>query len=222
MTILTRTAEMVRSDTVIGARSYRFLGSYRFILAILVLMSHTSSFTLPVINDLRLGNVGVLLFFVVSGFVICEACDVFYRGRIANFLLNRALKIYPAFWAATIGAYVIFTHIDPRINPDIPTVDFSPWPLLVNATLLLGYLKQGNGLVIISQTWAILTEFQFYFIAAFLFFLAPRFRNPGAWLGAAAAVALACHLYIWETGSQTRFFGQLFHAPFFVFGGAWY
>lgn len=57
----------------LASHPYRFLGSYRFLLALLVLTSHASGFLGTTVASLQLGNVGVFLFFVVSGAVICEA-----------------------------------------------------------------------------------------------------------------------------------------------------
>jgi peptidoglycan/LPS O-acetylase OafA/YrhL len=223
MTTATQTLNLVDGKAAVVAHPYRVLGSFRLLLAMLVLVSHTSSYLHPVLPPLELGNIGVFLFFIVSGFVISEACDVFYRGRIANFLLNRALKIYPAYWAAIIIAYVVLLSVDPaKLDPKMPHVTLAPWPLLVNATLLLAYLKQGNNLVIITTTWAVIVEFQFYFAAAFLFFIAPRFRNPGIVLVSAAVVALALYVFVWDTGGQLRFYGGLIHAPYFVLGSAFY
>jgi hypothetical protein len=65
---------------------YRMLGSYRALLAIFVLVSHTSMWLPPWVAPLALGNVGVLSFFVLSGFVIAEAGDVFYPGMPHRFL----------------------------------------------------------------------------------------------------------------------------------------
>jgi peptidoglycan/LPS O-acetylase OafA/YrhL len=222
MTIATQALAIQPGKTALAARPYRFLGSFRLLLAMLVLVSHTASYIHPALPPLALGNIGVFLFFAVSGFVICEACDVFYRGRLANFLLNRALKIYPAYWAAIIIAYLVLLHIGPTSDPNLPQVSLAPWPLFVNATFLPAYLKQGNNLILISPTWGILVEFQFYFLAALLFYLAPRVRRPGAVLGAAGIAALVFYVYVWATGSQTRFFGAFIHAPFFVFGSALY
>jgi peptidoglycan/LPS O-acetylase OafA/YrhL len=191
------------------------------LLAMLVLLSHTASYIHPALPKLALGNIGVFLFFVVSGFVISEACDVFYRGRLGNFLLNRALKIYPAYWAAIVIAHLVLLFAGPAPDPAMPLVSLAPWPLFVNATLLPAYLKQGNNLIVISTTWAVIVEFEFYFLAAFAFFLAPRFR-PGTVLVTAGVAALAFYVFVWATNGHFRFYGGFVHAPFFVFGSAFY
>jgi len=206
----------------ITAHPYRFLGGYRFLLASCVVVSHTAGYISPRLEPLALGNVGVLLFFVVSGFVISEACDVFYRRRIGRFLTNRALKIFPAYWAVTLIAYLLYPHLDPTTMREYPALRLEAWPILVNISLLLAYLPRGNGLILVSQTWAVIVEFQFYFVAAAVFFCAPKFRKPELALGAAAVAALLIDIYVKATGSEHRFFGAFEHAPFFVFGAAAY
>src|SRR3546814_689123 len=82
---------------------YRPFGTYRLVLATLVLLSH--SFWLSLGGDhflsrIGVGNVGVMSFFVLSGFVISEALSSFYQTRPAAFLLNRFNRLYPPFLAA--------------------------------------------------------------------------------------------------------------------------
>ncbi|MDX1429000.1 MAG: hypothetical protein R3282_01880, partial [Rhodothermales bacterium] len=79
----------------IAAHPYRLFGGYRLSLATMVLLSHSPGFLPAWMIDLSLGNVGVFSFFVLSGFVIAEALDVFYRGNVRGFAINRFLKIYP-------------------------------------------------------------------------------------------------------------------------------
>ena len=56
-----------------------------------------------------LGNVAVVSFFVLSGYVISEAVDVFYRGRPAgSFIGDRALRFgAPFYWAALAVSVIV-------------------------------------------------------------------------------------------------------------------
>lgn len=128
----------------VTSHSYRFLGSYRLLLALFVLTSHSADFLAPFVRGLSLGNVGVMLFFVVSGAVIAEALDVFYKTSSARFLANRFLKIFPAYWATVAFFYATFVVFDPAV------VRTEPWPILVNVSLLLSYLPAGNDLLLIG------------------------------------------------------------------------
>jgi peptidoglycan/LPS O-acetylase OafA/YrhL len=214
-------AARIERDTTQVASSvrthpYRSLGSFRFLLALLVLVSHASGFLSEQLAPLGLGNIGVLLFFVVSGFVICEALDLFYGSSATRFLLNRCLKIFPAYWAALAIGYVVASLATPE------TLRGDPFALLVNATLLLAYLPTGGGLLILSITWAVIIEFQFYFAAAAIAFAGRASgRRASMTLGATIA-ALALYFIIWRTESQARFYGGFQFAPFFVFGSLAY
>ena len=200
----------------LASHPYRFLGSYRFALALFVLTSHASEFLGPAIAGLSLGNVGVFLFFMISGAVICEALDIFYRDSSRRFLINRALKIFPAYWAAVALYYVVLIPLD------APGVETALWPILVNFSLLLSYLPAGNNLLIIEIAWAVVVECQFYLIAAALYFIARRTKKPGIVLFAGGVVALGAYLFVHATDGYTQFYGSFRFAPYFVLGSALY
>jgi peptidoglycan/LPS O-acetylase OafA/YrhL len=200
----------------IAANPYRFFGTFRFALAVLVLTSHASNYLGPPFPALQLGNAGVFLFFVVSGAVISEALDIFYRSSSLRFMINRCLKIYPAYWAAVILYYAIFAVTQPE------SARTDAWAILVNVTFLLCYLPAGNNLTIIDIAWAILVEFQFYVIAAAVFWLARRTRRPGAALVLAGVLALAMYGMVDATDAGQRFYGFFRFAPYFVLGSAIY
>jgi len=204
------------AEIPIAANPYRFFGMFRFALAFLVLTSHSSDYLGPAFHAMQLGNAGVFLFFMVSGAVICEALDIFYRTSSTRFLINRCLKIYPAYWAAVILYYAIFSITQPE------SVRTDPWALTVNFTFLLCYLPSGNNLTIIDIAWAILVEFQFYIIAAAAFWLARRMARPGAVLYAIALASLAMYVFVHETDGAQRFYGFFRFAPYFVLGAAIY
>jgi len=210
------------APTTIANHPYRVLGSYRLLLATLVLLSHTFNMVVGEISKYALGNVGVMLFFVVSGFVIFEALDLFYRDRTPQFLVNRAFKIYPAYWTATIAMYVLHSIFAVSHLEGVPPLQFSPWGIFVNVTLLPAYFKWGNNLPVISLAWAVLVECQFYIMAAALVALARRLPASNAVLAAAGWLALLGYLYVFATHSYTRFFSHFQFAPFFVLGSALY
>jgi peptidoglycan/LPS O-acetylase OafA/YrhL len=196
----------------VAAHPYRFLGSFRFLLALLVLVSHAAGFLSEEMAPLALGNVGVLLFFVVSGFVISEALDLFYRDCSSKFLINRALKIFPAYWAILPLAYAITALAAPD------TLRTDPYALFVNLTLLTAYLPGSGSLLVVSIAWAVVIEFQFYFLAAATSFAGRVLQRRALVAGGAMTVALGLYLVIWWTGNHGRFYGGFQFAPFFVFG----
>ena len=198
---------------------YRLLGSYRALLATFVLVSHSSNWLPSWVASLALGNVGVLSFFVLSGFVIAEACDVFYPGMPHRFLLNRFLRIYPTYWAAclvAIAVYVLFPHPDFSANG---------YALFANFSIVLAEGLPSSELRLISVIWAVGIELRFYVVAAMLDY-ADRFASrrgflrPGHVLFAAGAVFLLLYIYTWSIGFSHL--ALLRHAPFFVLGFAYY
>ena len=82
---------------------YPGIGALRGIAAVLVVVQHGGMFAtqaagVPFTNLLKIdfGALGVLTFFIISGFVI----GLNRHLPTGEFLLRRALRIYPAFWAA--------------------------------------------------------------------------------------------------------------------------
>jgi len=141
---------------------YRFLGTYRALLALLVLVSHSNMWLPDWVAPLALGNVGVFSFFVLSGFVIAEACDIFYPGTPQRFLLNRFLRIYPTYWAVcgvAIAIYVLIPH--PEFNSSI-------YSIFANFTIILGERLPSNEFRLLSLIWAVGIELRFYIVAAII------------------------------------------------------
>ena len=88
---------------------YRFLGTFRFTLALAVAISHFQESLIPDGVDVHqkiLARTAVFLFFVLSGYVLAEAMNLFYLGRITQFIINRSLRIFPPFLVAlAIGIF---------------------------------------------------------------------------------------------------------------------
>jgi peptidoglycan/LPS O-acetylase OafA/YrhL len=92
-------------------------GAIRLAMALLVVWSHSFALGLPtgeatepiyiVTNrHLNAGNVGVLVFFTISGFLICES--YLKTGDFLRFIIKRIKRIYPGYMAATtLGAFVV-------------------------------------------------------------------------------------------------------------------
>ena len=92
---------------------FHFLQALRAIAAWLVVADHA---LLDVTHgDLRnpatsvawaIGNIGVYVFFVISGFIMVHVCwdDFGRRGAATNFLRKRIIRIVPLYWLATIAA----------------------------------------------------------------------------------------------------------------------
>lgn len=120
---------------------------YRFIAALLVMFHH--------LDITRSGNIGVYIFFVISGFVIY--LKLFSTGRPSpfSFFVNRLTKIFLLYWLALIIMYIV-----------------SPFPL-DNSTFNTIFLIPGH----ISQlrvSWSLSNELYFYFLTGLAAYLVPK------------------------------------------------
>jgi peptidoglycan/LPS O-acetylase OafA/YrhL len=89
----------------------------RLAMALLVVWSHCFALGLPqgetaepvsIITNghYNAGNIGVMVFFAISGFLICES--FLKTGDTVKFLVKRIRRIYPGYMVATtIGAFII-------------------------------------------------------------------------------------------------------------------
>jgi peptidoglycan/LPS O-acetylase OafA/YrhL len=101
---------------------YRPFGAVRFGLALLVVMGHAAwlsdSPALHQFEAWRFASAAVLAFFILSGFVITEAATTYYRDRPGAFVVNRALKILPAFVGALFVSVALhlWLTVDGRLS----------------------------------------------------------------------------------------------------------
>ena len=132
-----------------AAGRLRYIDALRAIAALMVVWLHvTESFAAaggPALGGralaeaawtLDLGRIGVVVFFLISGFVIPPSLDTSRPAPFAGFAVKRLLRIYPAYWVS------------------IPLSAFAAWwlwgrpfgatELLVNATLLQDLLGEAQ------------------------------------------------------------------------------
>lgn len=110
-----------------------------------------------------LGNAGVDLFFIISGFVICLSVN---KGnpRVLKFLFNRLIRIMPLYWFFTIIALCIYLYN----------------PLLINSsggsTSILNsfFLFPGEEKFLVNNGWTLSYEFLFYFVFSAFFVFGKR------------------------------------------------
>lgn len=201
-------------------------------LALLVVVSHMEQQFSPawlheILGPLHLGMLAVLLFFVVSGYVIYEACDIFYSRRPSGFLLNRFFRIYPPFvFALLISLFVHFVCY--RFNTYGPVFQ-SPSDVLgyvsfksifLNLTSLIDDRvpnSKENYYLFVRYVWAIVVEVQFYLVvAAFLYIKGklPHQKQPGfVWILLATAMLYGAHISL-----KVQYFKFLDYAPYFLLG----
>jgi peptidoglycan/LPS O-acetylase OafA/YrhL len=157
----------------------------------------------------RYGNLGVQLFFIISGFVIVQSM----KGKsLSEFAVGRFIRLFPLFWILCTITYLI-TLIVPHADP----VSFTEY--LISMTMLgdkfgsvFGYTR-----LVDAAYWTLSVELIFYAgIAAFTYLFSYKHLRYFflAWFGIAVA-AFAVH-------HDQDFILKLLlvrHASYFVFGG---
>jgi peptidoglycan/LPS O-acetylase OafA/YrhL len=124
------------------------------------------------------GWLGVHLFFLISGFVICMSG--WGRGT-GSFLLSRAVRLYPAYWLS-----VVVLAAGLAVWPDLP---WRPTELdvLVNLTMF----QSAVGVPDVADVyWSLWAELRFYLLFSLLVWWGLTYRRVVAfcalWLGATA------------------------------------
>ncbi len=158
----------------------------------------------------RYGNLGVQLFFIISGFVIVQSM----KGKsLQEFALGRFIRLFPLFWILCTATYII-TLIVPNANP----VTFAEY--LISMTMLgdkfgsvFGYTR-----LVDAAYWTLSVELIFYVaIAAFVGLFAYKHLRYFflSWF-AISILAFATH-------HDQDFVVKLLlvrHASYFIFGGS--
>jgi peptidoglycan/LPS O-acetylase OafA/YrhL len=153
----------------ISTRTFASLDGLRALAILGVLWHHTMS-DYAIWPALRRGFLGVDFFFIISGFLIVT---LLLRERrdsgaisLRNFYARRSLRIFPAYWAMLLFvacvAYLRSGQESEAIRRDLPFAMLYISNLVPMASLL-------------SITWSLSTEEQFYLIIPALQKYLPRF-----------------------------------------------
>jgi len=158
----------------------------------------------------RYGNLGVQLFFIVSGFVIVQSIN---GKTIKEFSINRFLRLFPIFWILCTVTYVITLII-----PNTATVNFTEY---LRSMTMLGDLFNkivGYTRLIDPSYWTLTVELIFYVgIGIFTYYFSDK--KIRYFLGFWLVFSMASFML----GVDHNFYIKLLlvrHSSYFVFGGA--
>jgi peptidoglycan/LPS O-acetylase OafA/YrhL len=230
--------------------AYRLFGAFRFFLALGVVLSHSWGFSVAAdqyffLREIGIGNVAVVGFFVLSGYVISEAVTLFYAGRPFRFLGNRAMRLLPPYLTAlAISVAVhwllqrkgILTLLDYPVPPEGM---FDRTNLLGNVTGIIPIFNFQRVLhypreyyYFVRFSWAVMVE-SVYYVSVFILMIAvegvPRLlrrwddrtkRLAGIAIpSSAVAFVVATHV-LNEYGRSV--YGVLAFVPYFLLGSMIY
>ncbi|MDJ0864916.1 MAG: acyltransferase [Myxococcota bacterium] len=160
-----------------------------------VMVAHYANGVLPAVHRaLPWGQLGVQLFFVLSGFLITgillrlrDEVDARHFSRnsaLLRFYARRALRIFPVFYATL--ALIVWLDVEPARETAV-------WHATYLSNLYFSLRGATHGPV--THFWTLALEEQFYLLWPWLVLLAPRNRL-GPWIAGAVALGL-----IWRAGA---------------------
>jgi peptidoglycan/LPS O-acetylase OafA/YrhL len=175
----------------------------------------------------RCMNLGVTLFFVISGYCIAASLEATRRRGESpwTFLGRRVWRIYPPYWVALLGFMAVVAglhsagfarlcHGPLGVELDHPVeLDWHQW--FGNLTLTETWRPHLGGPernVFTGVAWSLCFEEQFYFLGFLALGLVPR--RMGQALAAATLAIVALRVLAWETdrlGSLSGTFPLLWH-----------
>ena len=177
--------------TIINTNRFSHIDALRGIAALLVIWLHVSEIFVHIspetsaqgtsFYDLArvfgFGRIGVVIFFAISGFVICRSLtgNIFEGSR--KFITRRILRLYPAFWVSIVlGLPSIWWLFDKPFGWNAVAFNFTMLPELFGKQPIIGLY------------WTLETEIVFY-ILCWLLFINKNLNNPLVLFSASASLA---------------------------------
>jgi peptidoglycan/LPS O-acetylase OafA/YrhL len=135
------------------------------------------------------GWLGVEIFFIISGFVICMSC---WGKTLGDFFRSRITRLYPAYWAGVLLTFVVVSLTPAVVGP----------PTIADAVTNLTMLQDAVGAAKVDAVyWTLWYEMRFYLLFALVVWHGLTFRRVIAFCliwTTAAALADAGDLKILE------------------------
>ncbi|WP_433972324.1 acyltransferase family protein [Tunturiibacter lichenicola] len=161
------TSTIVPTKASREGRRLQFLDAARGIAAFAVMVQHSFEATVPSylawsVHHVNFGAFGVVMFFLVSGFIIPVSID--RAGKLTLFWESRFFRLYPMYWVsliATLGlGYFKLISLAPQFFSHPITMS------LVNVTMFQTFLHVPDAL---GVYWTLSLELLFYIVCSVLF-----------------------------------------------------
>jgi peptidoglycan/LPS O-acetylase OafA/YrhL len=160
---------MTSSTSPVRPQRFLFIDGLRGVAAMMVVFRHLHENLEPSVEawfpDLlgflfSWGNLGVEVFFVLSGFVIAHSVrNGLHTWRyLGRFALRRSIRLDPALWltiVAELGVILLTLRFFPAYSPELP----SAAKVIANATYTQHFFGLGD---VVPVFWTLTYEVQFY------------------------------------------------------------
>ncbi|MDT0455009.1 acyltransferase [Streptomyces sp. DSM 41527] len=194
------------------------LDGLRFVAALLVVAYHyitlrdgwgkdPEAISSSVYHLSEYGWLGVEVFFLISGFVICMSG---WGRSLGDFVTSRVSRLYPAYWVAVLLTAGVLTAF-----PEVRSV--GSWQnILTNLTML----QEGVGVADLDDVyWTLFVELKFYLLFAIVIFRGVTYRRCvlfcGLWT-VAGIFSLGSHNELLTSWAVSQY------SPYFIAGIAFY
>ncbi len=131
---------------------FRHIDSLRAVAAGLVVWLHFDQFIRPVAGAdpwwlgfthaipgfVDVGRVGVIIFFAISGFVICRSFGGPREGAGTRFVIRRFCRLYPAFWVSMLGGVWLWWWMHRQLTWRVLAANFTMVPSVFAQEPLIG------------------------------------------------------------------------------------
>lgn len=164
-------------------------------------------FPLPIYWASEYGFLGVELFFLISGFVICMSS--IGRG-VGDFFIARVVRLYPAYWFAVLATTLVVTLLPAVRKP------LGPRDTLANLSMLQIPLHIHD---VDGVYWTLWAELRFYLLFAVVVGLGVTYRRVVAFC---ALWTVAAIITIDHGGALMHMLFLPYQAPYFIAGTAFF
>jgi peptidoglycan/LPS O-acetylase OafA/YrhL len=159
------------ADPLAEPRRLDSLDAARAAAAMFVVLQHGLEKFVPWIprdySVLNLGQVGVVCFFLISGFVIPYSLQS--HGSLLKYAISRVFRLFPLYWFVLAVTIILLCFKLPVLGQD--AIAPPSWrSIIAHLFMIQGWLKVPN---LVGISWTLVIEMVFYFVTAFVFLLRP-------------------------------------------------